>query len=179
MTTQAPSEAAADTEPRRLGPLTLPRNPGPLMLLVVSAIAVGAVIWGRVVADPGLEIRMFDAGAEADVIAALSDQPVLAFPEEDLYLVGLEDGRLRAIDGRVEATGCAVEYLPDDPRGAALNPFGHPGVLEDPCSRAVWSVAGDAIALTTEPLRTPNFSVTRNEQDEVRILIEVITVGGD
>ena len=145
------------------------------MLFTVSAIGILAVFWGRFVSDPAIEIVLFDAGPTA----ALIDQSVVAIPEQDLYLVGLEDGRIRAVDGRVEFSGCAVEYRPDDARGRARNPHGLPGVLEDPCSGAVWSVAGDAIALVDEPLRTPNVTYDRDEDGVQHVIVEVITVGGD
>ncbi len=145
------------------------------MLLLVSAIGILAVFWGRFVSDPGIEIELFDAGPTE----ALLERAVIAAPERDLYLVGLEDGRVRAVDGRVEFSGCAVEYRPDDPRGRAHNPHGLPGVLEDPCSGAVWSVAGDAIALVDEPLRTPNVTFERDEDGVQHVIVELITVGDD
>ena len=166
---------ASESQPRRLGPVTLPRNIGPLMLFLVSAIGILAVFWGRFVADPGIEIELFDAGPTE----ALLERAVVAIPEQDLYLVGLEDGRVRAVDGRVEFSGCAVDYRSDDPRGRAYNPHGVPGVLEDPCSGAVWSVAGDAIARVDEPLRTPNVTYRTGEDGLQHVIVEVITVGGD
>ena len=148
------------------------------MLFLVSALAIGAVFWGRFGADTGIEIVNFDAGPTADFVAR-GDGTLSVFPDVDVYIVALEDGRLRAIDGRVEFSGCAVEYLPDDPRGQRLNPFRVPGVLEDPCSGAVWSVAGDAIALVDEPLRTPQLTYGREEGGVQHVFIEIITVGDD
>lgn len=148
---------------------------GPLALLVVSAIGILAVFWGRFVADPGIEVTLFDAGP----IETFAIGEVVAFPERDLYVIGLEDGRIRAIDGRVEFSGCSVDYLPDDPRGRERNPTGSAGVLVDPCSGAVWSVAGDAIARVDEPLRTPRVSFPRDASGIVHVSVEVITVGGD
>jgi hypothetical protein len=173
----------AETPPapvqRRLGPIPLPRNIGPLMLIIISALGIGAVLWGELFADPGIEVDQFDAGAETAVLDTLRTGEVLAFPDVNLYLVGLEDGRLRAVDGRVESSGCNVELLPGDTRGLARNPNGTPGVLEDPCSGAIWSVDGDAISGTSEPLRTPNFSIALDDEGVRHVYIEVITVGGD
>jgi hypothetical protein len=145
------------------------------MLFVVSALGILAVFWGRFVADPAIQIELFDAGP----VEALLETNVIAFPERDLYLVGLEDGRVRAVDGRVEFSGCQVDYLPDDPRGRGRNPHQQSGVLEDPCSGAVWSVAGDAIAKVDEPLRTPQISFVTNAAGVQHVFVEVITVGGD
>lgn len=172
------SDEAAPEAPRRLGPITIPNNFGPLMLMLVSAIAIGAVFWGRFGADVGIEIVNFDAGPTSDFVER-GDGTLSVFADVDVYIVALEDGRLRAVDGRVEFSGCAVEYLPDDPRGRRLNPFGVRGVLEDPCSGAVWSVAGDAIALSNEPLRTPQLTFLRDEDGVQHVFVELITVGGD
>lgn len=164
---------------RRIGPVTVPRNIGPTMLFLVSGLAIAAVFWGAFAADPDIEVRRFDAGPEEAILDTLRTGRLATFPGEDLYVVGLEDGRLRAIDGRVEFSGCAVDYLPDDPRGGLRNPNGVPGVLEDPCSGAVWSIAGDAIERVNEPLRTPEFSFEDDEDGIRHMFIEVITVGGD
>src|SRR5690606_1925119 len=114
--------------------LSVPPWTGPVVLLSLSAFFIGVVIWGQL--NP-MDIRVvqFDAG-RAD---SFTINEVTAFPEADLYVVGMEDGRLRAIDGRVQASGCSVNWLPDDPRGRAHNPRGRPGVFEDPCTGALWS----------------------------------------
>lgn len=174
MSTDAPAPPA-----RRLGPFTVPRNIGPIMLFLVSAIGIAAVFWGRFAADTGIEIRLFDAGPEAAILETLRGGEIVAFPDERIYIVGLEDGRLRAIDGRVEFSGCSVNYLPDDPRGRIRNPDGTSGVLEDPCSGAVWSVAGDAIAGVDEPLRTPQYSFAEDDDGVRHMFVEVISVGDD
>ncbi|MGE3961853.1 MAG: hypothetical protein AB7F65_09255 [Dehalococcoidia bacterium] len=129
---------------------SVPAWVGPTALLVVSGFFIGVVIWGLV--NP-LDVRVvyFDAG-RAD---GFEISKVTPFVEQDLYVVGLEDGRLRAIDGRVEASGCSVRWLADDARGVAANPGGAAGVFEDPCSLATWSMLGDAIEGSREPLRTP------------------------
>lgn len=164
---------------RRLGPFTVPQNIGPIMLFVVSAIGIAAVFWGRFAADPGIEVRLYDAGPEAAILETLRGGEIAAFPDEHLYIVGLEDGRLRAIDGRVQFSGCNVDYLPGDSRGVSRNPNGTPGVLEDRCSGAVWSVAGDAISGVDEPLRTPQFSFGEDEDGVRHMFVEVISVGDD
>lgn len=123
---------------------------GPVVLLLVSAFFIGVVFWGYF--NPA-EIRVvyFDAG-RADTFEM---GHLRAFPDQDLYVVGLEDGRLRAIDTRVAASGCSVVWLADDARGVQHNPGGARGVFEDPCSGATWSIEANAIAGATEPLRTP------------------------
>jgi len=161
--------------PRKLGPLPLPRSIGPLMLLLVSAAGIFAVLWGALVANPGIEVRQFDAGD----VRRFAIGEVVAFPDEHIFVVGLEDGRVRAVDGRIEATRCSAELLPDDPRGRALNPTGSTGVLADPCSDAVWSIAGDAIAGANEPLRTPQVSFATDTDGVQHVLIEIVSVGDD
>lgn len=123
---------------------------GPTVLLALSGFFVGVVIWGFL--NPAdIRVEDFDAG-RADTFRI---GEVTAFPEQELYIVGMEDGRLRAIDGRVAASGCSVRWLPGDPRGRAHNPGGRPGVFEDPCSGAIWSMIANGIQGTSEPLRTP------------------------
>ena len=153
MTTDTPA-----TQSPRSGHLRLPKNFGPFMFLVVSTLAILTVFWGAFGADTNIHVVLFDAGTEESVLTVLRQDNVLAFADENLYVVGLADGRLRAVDGRVQFSGCSVVLHPDDPRGRTRNPNGRPGVLEDPCSGAVWSVAGDAIARVNEPLRTPQLS---------------------
>lgn len=124
---------------------------GPTVLLLLSAFFIGVVIWGYY--NPA-EVRVvyFDAGA-AD---SFEINRVRVFGERDLYVVGMPDGRLRAIDGRVEASGCSVRWLPNDERGREANPEGLPGVFEDPCTGNVWSMQANAISGATVPLRTPH-----------------------
>jgi len=123
---------------------------GPGALAALSAFFIGVVLWGYF--NPSdIRVVYFDAGpADAFEIGVVRE-----FAGEDLYIVGMTDGRLRAIDGRVETSGCAVTWKPDDPRGAAENPGGAPGVFEDPCSGAIWSIEANAIAGSLVPLRTP------------------------
>ena len=124
---------------------------GPTALLVISGFFIGVVLWG--IFNP-TEIRVvyFDAGP-AD---SFEISKVTPYEEQDLYVVGMEDGRLRAIDARVESSGCTAEWLPNDPRGSAHNPQGLTGVFEDPCTGAIWSMEANAIEGTDAPLRTPH-----------------------
>lgn len=123
---------------------------GPAMLLVVSALGLFAVFWGYF-NPPAIRVVMFDAGD----LSQFAVHRVVVYPEQHLYIVGMADGRIRAIDGRVRGSDCRVEWLPDDARGAARNPQGLPGVFHDPCSGALWSFEGNAISGSDLPLRTP------------------------
>ena len=123
---------------------------GPTALLLLSGFFVGVVIWGFL--NPAdIRVEDFDAG-RADRFRI---GEVTSFPEQNLYVVGMEDGRLRAIDGRVEASGCAVRWQPGDARGRPHNPLGRPGVFEDPCTGAIWSMIANGIDGTDRPLRAP------------------------
>ncbi len=124
---------------------------GPTVLLALAGFFIGVVIWGGL--NPAdIRVVYFDAG-RAD---SFTIGQVTAFPDQDVYVVGLEDGRLRAIDARVADTDCVAEWLPDDDRGRAYNPRGAPGVFQDPCSGATWSMLANAIQGADEPLRTPH-----------------------
>lgn len=128
----------------------LPAGVGPTALLLISAFFIGVVVWG-IVNPAEIRVVYFDAG-RAD---SFEINRVTAFPGEDLYIVGREDGRLRAIDGRVADSGCSVVWQADDVRGRDHNPSGLPGVFEDPCSGAIWSMEANAIQGADRPLRTP------------------------
>ena len=134
---------------RRLLRWQAPPHLGPTVLVAMTAVGVFGVVWGGL-HPPQIQVVRFDAG-NLDQFAI---HRVVAYPERDLYLVGLESGAIRAIDGRVEG-GCRVRWLPEDARGSARNPAGLPGVFEDPCTQALWSFEGNAISGTSRPLRTP------------------------
>ena len=127
-----------------------PRWIGPVALLVVSGFFIGVVIWGWL--NPmDIRVEYYDVGP-AD---HFSIGEITPFVDENLYVVGLHDGRLRAIDGRIDGTDCTVSWLPNDQRGREFNPGNATGVFEDPCTGAIWSMEANVIEGTTEPLRTP------------------------
>jgi hypothetical protein len=148
----------------------LPRWVGPLALLLASAIFIGGAVYGAFFANPGITVAEFDAGP----VDQFAIGKVTAFPQYSLYLVGLTDGRIRAIDARVEASGCSAEFHADDPRGKVDNPNAEPGVFIDPCSGAVWSMVGDALSGTDQPLRTPTVSHRRGTDGKDHVLVEMI-----
>lgn len=128
-----------------------PRHLGPTVFLAMTGFFVAVVVWGWM--NPmDVRVEYFDAGSARSF--AIGE--VTAFPEQDLYIVGLQDGRLRAIDGRIEGTSCRVTWKPDDSRGQVRNPGGVPGVFEDPCTGAIWSIEANAIEGSSQPLRTPH-----------------------
>lgn len=152
----------------------LPAGLGPIALFLVSLVALLAVLWGALFPRQ-IEVVYVDAGP----VDAFEIGRVDYFPEHDFYVVGLKDARLRALDGRIEATGCSVRWLPDDRRGVDHNPLGRPGVFEDPCSNAVWSAIGNAISGTNEPMRTPHIDWRRGEDDVIHAHVEVINPDAD
>jgi hypothetical protein len=150
----------------RRGPTWL----GPTALLLLSLAGVFAVLWGYF-NPPLVRIVYHDAG----LVSRFAIGEVTAYPEVDLYVVGMDDGRLRALDGRIEGTSCTVDWRPDDPRGVPHNMGGRPGVFEDPCTGATWSRVGDAISGTLRPLRTPYVNPKWDaEAGEMRIFVELI-----
>ena len=101
MSARATAEAPSGKSKARV------RVPGfvvPLALLTVSVLSVGAVFWGYFIADPGIRVFEYDAGP----VDGLAIGGVRPFEELGFYLVGLADGRVRAVDGRVHSTGCHV-----------------------------------------------------------------------
>lgn len=143
---------------------------GPVVLFAACIFFVLVVLYGRFIADPEIVVRQFDAGP----IEEFAIGQVNAFPERHLYLVGLENGQVRAVDGRVESSGCTVEYRPDDERGVPKNPLGVTGAYVDPCTGAVWSIAGDGISGAEEPLRTPEVSYRPGADGSLHVWVELV-----
>jgi hypothetical protein len=121
-------------------------------IAAMFVFGVVGVIWGTFF-PAHVPVEMLDAGPETGFAIG----KVVVFPEQNVYLIGLPDGEIRAVDGVVKGDHCTLEYRPDDLRGTSRNPLKTPGVLVDPCSGAVWAATGDAIEGADEPLRT--FSV--------------------
>ncbi len=148
----------------------LPRWFGPTVLILLSAVFIGGAVYGAFFARPPITVKEFDAGP----VEQFAIGKVNAFPQYALYLVGMPDGRIRAIDTRVESSGCTAVWHPDDPRGASDNPNHEPGVFIDPCSGGVWSMVGDALSGSSTPLRTPQVSHTTGADGHDHVLVEAI-----
>ena len=141
--------------------------------MVVCTLAIAAVLWGWLVADPDIDVFMLDAGP----VERLAIGEVAAFEQFDVYVVGLANGRVRAIDGIVRANRCAVRWLADDQRALSLNPLGRSGAFADSCSDAVWAITGDAVSGTSDPLRTFQVTFRRDEAGVQHAHVEVIGRG--
>lgn len=146
------------------------RQAGPIALVAVILLSLVAVFWGAVIAKPEFTVSTFDAGP----LDQFSVGGLVPFEEAGVYVYGLEDGRLRALDGVVRATGCRVRWLPDDKRTESANPGHRSGAFLDPCSGAIWAVDGDALSGTSEPLRTFIASVSEDARGVLHVYIEVI-----
>ncbi len=155
---------------QRLRTWHAPPHLGPALLALVTAAGLFGVFWG-ILFPVKIDVVNFDAGP----LSQFAVHRVVAYPEQSLYLVGMDNGSIRAIDGRVEADGCRVIWRPDDPRGSARNPQGLPGVFEDPCNHAIWSFEGNAIAGANQPLRTPHVQGgSRADGPNAHVLVELI-----
>ena len=141
-----------------------------LVIVAMSLFGIVGVAWGTL-HPKQVAVEYLDAGPESRFAIG----KVVAFPEQNVYVIGLENGQLRAIDGVVQYTECIVEYRPDDPRGAERNPRGAPGVYVDPCSGAVWAATGDVLSGADRPLRT--FSVTGRTAADGSKYVEVEVIG--
>jgi hypothetical protein len=148
----------------------LSRMTGPIALIAISLLAIGAIVWGSVIDKPEFHVSTFDAGPVTD----FSVGEVVPFDEPGFYVYGLQSGQIRVIDGVVRATGCRVEWLPDDRRTTADNSGQVPGAFVDPCSDALWAIDGDAIDGTSEPLRTFVYTARAAEDGTMHIFVELI-----
>lgn len=143
---------------------------GPTVLLLMSMFFLGTVIWGYF-NRPEIRVAQIDVGALDEFAVGR----LVARPEDNLYLVGMSDGRIRALDMRNQQTGCIVQWIAEDDRGRAYNPDGQPGVFQDPCSGAIWSMVGNAISGSNVPLKTPVAAVRPAvEGGELRVFVEMI-----
>jgi hypothetical protein len=142
------------------------------VLAIVLVFVATLFAWGRGVVSggPAVPVRWLDAGPES----AFAIGQVVELAGAHVYVIGLENGQLRAIDGIVEGSRCAVRWLPDDTRGVAKNPRGTAGVYEDRCSAAVWAATGDALTLDTPPLRTFEVRGATGTDGVKRVEVEVL-----
>lgn len=165
MTSQAPAVTPGTRSLRTLA--------GPMAMLVITMAGVGAVLWGYF-NPPDIKVIQFDAGP----VSQWKAQRIVGFPDQHIYVVGLDNGRLRALDTRIEASKCVAQWRPDDTRGAAKNPGGLPGVFEDACSGGVWSMIGDAISGSDVPMRTPLVETRPDAQgNQLHIWVELVNPG--
>ncbi len=156
--------------PRRGWPIGL------VFLLLVIAVAIGAIFYGAA-NRPDFHVFYFDAGP----IEEYEVGDPRYFPQARIYVIALDEAagakNLRALDAIAPVgTGCVVELDPEDERGTARNPQRRPGVFKDTCSQAVWYLTGDALERTSHPMRT--FHITRppptNVEGERIVEVEVI-----
>lgn len=155
----------------RLRRFRVPNGTGPAAFLTVTLIAIGAVLWGAFISEPNIVVVQFDAGPVSDY--AIGE--VRAFPEVDLYLVGLDDGRIRAVDGRINGEDRAARYDPDDARARTRNPRHVLGAFIDDRTGALWALTGDAVLVADGPLRTPNVTFrTLAENGRQHVFVELI-----
>ena len=120
------------------------------------------------------------AAAQRERTALRRDRPAGSVRQGDVVALDEAEGakNLRALDAIAPiGTGCVVELDAADPRGAAGNPLGLPGVLTDRCSQAAWYLTGNALERTSEPLRT--FHITRPPPagGDGRRIVEVEVIG--
>jgi len=148
------------------------RSFGPIALIAISVLTILIFLWGELVADPQIDVYQFDAGS----IEQFAIGKIITLDEINFYLVGMEDGRIRAIDGRNEKNGCNVIYEKSDIRGSFKNPLNIPGIFLDHCSESVWALTGDAISGANYPLRTPQVTYKRDQKGIMHVWVEVITV---
>ncbi len=141
-----------------------------LGLALVFVFGVTAVLWGAFFADPDIRVQQLDAGP----VSQFAISEVVPYPEVNVYLVGLADGRLRALDGIAQNSGCAVDWRPDEERTRPANPGGASGAYVDPCSGAVWTKLGDAFSGVSGPLRTFQIDYETDSEGVQRVWVEVL-----
>jgi len=160
-------------DPLELGPRSWRSWLAPGAMLLITILGIAAVFWGRFVEPTIIPVQSFDAGPVAKY--AIGD--VRAFDDVEIFMVGLDDGRLRAIDARVASNGCVVEFDPNETRGAVANPLGRDGAFVDPCTGATWFLDGDQLDAAggePEPLRTFVITYETPPGDVQHAFVEVV-----
>jgi hypothetical protein len=144
----------------------------PGALLAVTVLGIAAIFWGKFVAPPSIIVTRLDAGP----VAGFTIGDVRAYPDVEVFVVGLTDGRIRAIDARVRSSGCLAEWMPADERGSAANPLERTGAFVDPCSGAAWALTGDQVFASgdPEPLRTFHVTYDTLPDGVQHVFVEVI-----
>jgi hypothetical protein len=141
-----------------------------LGILLVTVIGIGGVVWGSLFADPQVEVQELDAGP----VSRFAIGQVIPYPDVNVYLVGIEDGRIRALDGIERGSGCALRWDPADERTRAVNAGGHPGAFTDPCTGKVWTNVGNSFGGAASPLRTFQVIYDTNAEGVQHVWVEVI-----
>lgn len=141
---------------------------GPSALFITSLFFIGVVFWG-LFNETEIVVKYVDAGPVDRFAIGQVDQ----VDDLPLYVIGLENGTLRAIDTRIEGTSCLANWMPDDPRGTSINYQARHGVFEDTCSKKIWAAAGHAIGGDT-PLRTPQLEPRLGTDGKQHIFVEFI-----
>ena len=141
---------------------------GPSALFITSLFFIGVVFWG-LFNETEIVVKYVDAGPVDRFAIGQVDQ----VDDLPLYVIGLENGTLRAIDTRIEGTGCLANWMPDDPRGRSINYQARHGVFADTCSNKIWAAAGHAIGGDT-PLRTPHLEPRPGADGKQHIFVEFI-----
>ena len=141
---------------------------GPSALFLTSLFFIGVVFWG-LFNKTEIVVKYVDAGPVERFAIGQVDQ-VADLP---LYVIGLENGTLRAIDTRLEGSACLANWMPDDPRGKSVNYQASNGVFKDTCSEKIWAAAGHAIGGDT-PLRTPHLEPRPGVDGKHHIFVEFI-----
>ena len=141
---------------------------GPSALFITSLFFIGVVFWG-LFNETEIVVKYVDAGPVDRFAIGQVDQ----VDDLPLYVIGLENGTLRAIDTRIEGTGCLANWMPEDPRGRSINYQARHGVFTDTCSNKIWAAAGHAIDGDT-PLRTPHLEPRPGTDGKQHIFVEFI-----
>jgi hypothetical protein len=139
-------------------------------LTLIILVAAGGAAYGIFIADPDIRVQNVDAGP----VSEFAIGQVNPLPGQNVYVVGLENGRIRAVDGLVEGSLCAVQWLPEDERTRAENPLGAKGAYFDPCSGALWTIEGNAFSGADEPLRTFQVDYDTNGEGVQHVWVEVL-----
>ncbi|MFL2635097.1 MAG: hypothetical protein ACJ0J6_04560 [Dehalococcoidia bacterium] len=135
-------------------------------ILLISTIGLYAVIHGYM-NPPKILIEQFDAGS----INNIDIGDVIYYQDQGFYLVGMSNGKLRALTQSVKKS-CLLNYFGSrDNNDYKIKPFALQNIFFDNCDN-LWDVNGDSFFQNQVPLKTLFVNIDTSTKDE-RVIIEV------
>ena len=135
-------------------------------ILLISAVGLYAVIHGYM-NPPKISIEQFDAGS----ISNFDIGDVVYFQDQEFYLVGMRNGKLRALKQSIKDS-CTLNYFGlRHNNDNKIKPFSIQNIFFDNCDN-LWRVNGDSFFQNQVPLKTLFVNIDTSTKDE-RVIVEV------
>ncbi|MBI51634.1 MAG: hypothetical protein CL779_00250 [Chloroflexi bacterium] len=135
-------------------------------ILLISAIGLYAVIHGYM-NPPKISIEQFDAGS----ISNFDIGDVIYYQDQEFYLVGMRNGKLRALKESAKEP-CSLNYFGSRHNNDnKIKPLSLQNIFFDNCDN-LWHTNGDSFFQNQVPLKTLFVNIDTSTKDE-RVIVEV------